>query len=87
VTFAQVRCVTSDDQAACQELLAALGDTPRTVLARAAASTVAQRVQAAGQIPVWGAGHDNEASLHIARTLGFTEVARRTFVIPNPDAP
>ena len=53
----------------------------RRGLARAAASLVVQRVQAAGLTPVWGSGHDNDASLHIARTLGFTEVTRRTFVI------
>ncbi|HET7767436.1 MAG TPA: hypothetical protein VFN74_01600 [Chloroflexota bacterium] len=41
----------------------------------------ARRVRAAGLTPVWGAGHDNDASLHIARLLGCAEVTRRTFVI------
>ena len=54
-------------------------------LAAAAASLVAQQIQVAGQVPVWGAGEDNHTSLHIARKLGFTEAAeggRRTYVIP-----
>jgi RimJ/RimL family protein N-acetyltransferase len=49
--------------------------------ARAAASMVAQRVQEAGQIPVWGAGEHNTPSLRIATKLGFEEVSRRTYVI------
>lgn len=51
--------------------------------ATAAASIVARRVQGAGQIPVWSAGEDNFASLRVAQKLGFTEVSRRTYVIPN----
>ena len=58
----------------------------RRGLSRAAASLAAQLIQAAGQTPAWGAAHDNDASLHIARTLGFTEVTRRTFVIPERPA-
>ena len=50
--------------------------------ATAAASIVAQRVQEAGQIPVWSTGADNIASLRIAQKLGFTEVSRSTYVIP-----
>jgi GNAT superfamily N-acetyltransferase len=50
-------------------------------LATATASIVTQRVQEAGQIPVWGAGEHNIASLRVARKLGFTEVSRRMYVI------
>jgi len=49
--------------------------------ATAAASLVAQELQAAGQIPVWSAGAHNAASLRVAEKLGFTEVARRRYVI------
>jgi len=51
-------------------------------LATAAASIVAKRVQETGQIPVWSTGADNIASLRIAQKLGFTEVSRSTYVIP-----
>ena len=49
--------------------------------ATAAASMVARRVREAGQIPVWGAGEHNTASLRVAAKLGFVEVSRRTYVI------
>jgi hypothetical protein len=47
----------------------------------AAASIVAQRIQEAEQTPTWSTGEDNLASLRVAQKLGFTEVARRTYVI------
>lgn len=50
--------------------------------ATAAASLVAQQIQASGKVPVWSCGEDNAASLRVAQKLGFTEVARRTYVIP-----
>ncbi len=50
--------------------------------ATAAASIVAKRVQEAGQTPVWSTGEDNIASLRIAQKLGFTEVSRSTYIIP-----
>ncbi|MGH2369534.1 MAG: GNAT family N-acetyltransferase, partial [Chloroflexota bacterium] len=50
-------------------------------LATAAASLVARRIQESGQTPVWMAGEDNLASRHIAGKLGFTQVARRVYVI------
>ena len=53
-------------------------------LATAAAALVAERVQAAGQIPVWSTGEHNLASLRVAAKLGFREVARRTYVILPP---
>ena len=51
--------------------------------ATAAASLVAQKIQAKGKVPVWSCGADNHASIRVAQKLGFTEVARRTYVIPN----
>lgn len=50
--------------------------------ATAAASLVAQEIQAKGKVPVWSCGEDNIASLRVAQKLGFTEVNRRTYVIP-----
>lgn len=50
--------------------------------ATAAASLVAQEIQASGKVPVWSCGEDNTASLRVAQKLGFTEVGRRTYVIP-----
>ncbi len=50
--------------------------------ATAAASIVARRVQEAGQTPVWSAGEDNIASLRVAQKLGFVEVSRRVYLIP-----
>ncbi len=50
--------------------------------ATAAAALVAQELQARGKVPAWSCGEDNTASLRVARKLGFTEVARRTYVIP-----
>lgn len=47
----------------------------------AAASLVAQEIQARGKVPAWSCGEDNIASLRVAQKLGFTEVARRTYVI------
>jgi hypothetical protein len=50
--------------------------------ATAAASLVAQEIQDRGKVPVWSCGEDNTASLRVAQKLGFTEVGRRTYVIP-----
>ena len=49
--------------------------------ATAAASLVAQRLQEAGQVPVWSGGEDNLASLRVAQKLGFTPIARRIYLI------
>ncbi len=49
----------------------------------AAASRVAQEIQAKGKVPAWSCGEDNYASLRVAGKLGFTEMGRRTYVIPN----
>jgi hypothetical protein len=51
-------------------------------LATAAASLVARQIQVSGQTPVWSTGEENHASLRIAHKLGFTEVTRRAYVIP-----
>ncbi len=56
-------------------------------LATATASLVIEQVQQAGLIPVWCSGSDNTASLRVAQKLGFTEVSRRTYIIPTPLAP
>ena len=50
--------------------------------ATAAASLVAESIQAKGKVPVWSCGEDNIASLRVAQKVGFTEVSRRTYVIP-----
>lgn len=50
--------------------------------ATAAASLVAQEIQARGKVPAWSCGEDNFASLRVAQKLGFTEVGRRTYLIP-----
>ena len=50
--------------------------------ATAVASLVAQEIQARGKVPVWSCGEDNTASLRVAQKLGFTEVGRRTYLIP-----
>ena len=50
--------------------------------ATTAASLVAQEIQARGKVPAWSCGEDNFASLRVAQKLGFTEVGRRTYVIP-----
>ena len=50
--------------------------------ATAAASLVAQAIQARGKVPAWSCGEDNIASLRVAQKLGFTEVGRRTYLIP-----
>ena len=47
-----------------------------------AASIVAGAIQKSGRMPVWSCGEDNLASLRVAAKVGFTEVSRRTYVIP-----
>jgi RimJ/RimL family protein N-acetyltransferase len=50
--------------------------------ASATASLVCRQIQEEGQTPVWSTGDDHLASQRVARKLGFAEVARRTYVIP-----
>jgi len=47
----------------------------------ASASIVAKRVQESSQTPIWSTGENNFASQKVAQKIGFTEVARRTYVI------
>lgn len=54
----------------------------RRGLATAAASIVARRAQEAGQVPTWSTGEDNAASARVAGKLGFREVSRRVYLIP-----
>lgn len=55
----------------------------RQGLATAAASLVARAIQRDGRIPVWSCGGTNEASLAVAARLGFREVARRVYLVPD----
>ena len=49
--------------------------------ATAAASLVAQAIQASGRTPVWSCGETNQASLRVAAKLGFRPALRREYVI------
>ncbi|MAG35213.1 MAG: hypothetical protein CL878_03050 [Dehalococcoidia bacterium] len=49
----------------------------------AASAIVARRVQETGRTPVWSTGEDNHPSQRVAQKLGFTEVSRATYVIPD----
>ena len=51
-------------------------------MATAAASLVVGAIRATGRTPVWSAGATNAASLRLAAKLGYVEVARRRYVIP-----
>lgn len=54
----------------------------RQGLATAAAAEVARAIQHDCKIPVWSCGGTNTASLAIAARLGFQEVDRRTYLVP-----
>jgi len=57
-------------------------------LATSVASLVANAIRRDHRIPVWSCGGSNIASLRIAARLGFEEVSRRTYLIPDfDDAP
>ena len=49
-------------------------------------STATRDVPSATRIPVWSCGGTNLASLRIAARLGFTEVSRRVYLIPDLEA-
>ena len=51
----------------------------------AAGSLVARAIQASGRIPVWSTGGTNLASLRAAARIGFIEVSRRVYLIPEFD--
>jgi len=50
--------------------------------ATAAGAIVCRWVQQSGRVPVWSCGEDNAASLRVAEKLGFREVSRRVYLIP-----
>ncbi len=54
-------------------------------LATSAAACVAMAIQRDHRTPVWSCGGLNIASLRIAARLGFEEVLRRTYLIPEHD--
>jgi GNAT acetyltransferase-like protein len=49
--------------------------------AAAAASLVASRTQAAGNVPIWSCAPTNTASLAVAARLGYIEVSRRANIV------
>lgn len=51
------------------------------------AAIVCRWVQDSGRVPVWSCGEDNLASLRVAQKLGFREVSRRVYLIPEADLP
>jgi GNAT superfamily N-acetyltransferase len=61
----------------------------RRGLATAVSALVAQAVQRDGRIPVWSCGGTNLASLRTAARIGFEEVSRRVYLVPElgEDAP
>ncbi|GJM41237.1 MAG: hypothetical protein DHS20C20_15190 [Ardenticatenaceae bacterium] len=50
-------------------------------LAVAAAALMADWLQRNGRIPVWSCGENNQASLQVAKKLGFVENGRRVYLI------
>ncbi len=50
--------------------------------ATAVSAVVAQAIQEEGRIPVWSCGGPNIASLKTAARVGFEEVSRRVYLIP-----
>jgi hypothetical protein len=57
-------------------------DWQRQGLATDVAATVAMAIQADNRVPVWSCGGTNLASLRTAARLGFVEVSRRIYLIP-----
>ncbi len=55
--------------------------------ATAAASIVARWAQENGLTPVWSAMEDNHASLRVAEKIGFQEVSRRAYLVPERELP
>lgn len=43
---------------------------------------VCQQIQALGKVPVWSTGEDNWGSQNVAQKIGFEEVSRRVYLIP-----
>ena len=55
----------------------------RRGFATAAAAIVARLIQESGRVPVWSCGEDNMPSQRVAEKLGFREVSRWTYVVPD----
>lgn len=51
--------------------------------ATAASALVVGAIQRTGRVPVWSTGATNAASLRVAEKLGFKEVSRRLYIIPD----
>ncbi|MBK8900075.1 MAG: GNAT family N-acetyltransferase [Anaerolineaceae bacterium] len=54
-------------------------------LAAAAAALVANWLQGNGRTPVWSCGEQNQASLRVAKKVGFVENGRRVYLILQED--
>ncbi|HYJ12067.1 MAG TPA: GNAT family N-acetyltransferase [Thermomicrobiales bacterium] len=54
-------------------------------LATMSAALLCHTVQAQGRMPVWSTGGTNLPSLQVARKLGFQEVSRRVYLVPELD--
>ena len=54
----------------------------RRGLATACAARACVAVRQAGLVPIWGTGSQNVASLRVATKLGFEEVDRLVFLVP-----
>ncbi len=54
-------------------------------LATASAALVCRAIQDGGRVPVWSTGGTNLPSISVARKLGFAEVSRRVYLIPEFD--
>ncbi len=55
--------------------------------ATAGLSLVAEKVQERGLTPIWSTGETNLASLGVAKKVGFEEVVRSTYVVPERRRP
>ena len=56
-------------------------DHRRDANATACAANLCKALQAEGLVPVWGTSSDNAASVAVARTLSFVEVARLSYLV------
>jgi GNAT superfamily N-acetyltransferase len=50
--------------------------------ATTAAALVADEILKEGRVPVWSCGASNEPSIRIAARLGFREISRKVYIIP-----
>lgn len=54
-------------------------------LATEASARLCAAIQADGRVPVWSTGSTNMASQRVAQRLGFREVSRRVYLVPELD--